>query len=615
MELDRLFSELTSNEYKCYNEDCRQPVFVDQVYFGGEYIFFEVGGQYMISTEEDEAGETIENEDPIDVPFVVKIRDIIGNADTANFKLRSVIFNKSDHVTAMNFYETEDSEHELTCITYDDSHPPSSFVVKLADYCIPLANVAVVLYQKETGISESFSSSSSSSSSSNLEELVELAKDLKDIYCPFECSSITPGLLKCRNSPMSIGTCIKSYYCSNYHFTCEDCICRFEKNKAVPVMDYNKGKLVCPTCEQSVKTLSEEIYLTFRAQFNSIDDARPPASLIQSCKAIEYEDGEFSISLFKERVNLPFDVRLNIDLLPFAHLPRPYKEISDDLKYHDLFVSIFEARKCPSEVQVFALAKELMASKTNLLSPSLKASERIYQQYSNAEPYGFCSILTAEFMGEYASTGIWPQPLNTRSQQVKQFLLKNLSSVIDSDFQDHPEDDVKSFIKKLKAMRDIVEKSIGSRHVKCLIISNDSWLNPQELILYFSKRFPGKQTLIFYHIRNKYTLGKTTFNAETCDHPKIFNWESDCISFSGFKLFLEAKACIIFSVGPDGQIGGSGHFWPYKLGEDYTNTLEKVVGRISKQLISACEETNWPKPGSIKECLYVWVCLCVSIFV
>jgi hypothetical protein len=98
---------------------------------------------------------------------------------------------------------------------------------------------------------------------------------------------------------MSIGTCIKSYYCSNYHFTCEDCICRFEKNKAVPVMDYNKGKLVCPTCEQSVKTLSEEIYLTFRAQFNSIDDARPPASLIQSCKAIEYEDGEFSISLFR----------------------------------------------------------------------------------------------------------------------------------------------------------------------------------------------------------------------------------------------------------------------------------------------------------------------------
>jgi hypothetical protein len=649
MELDKLFSQLNA-EYKCNNLDCRQTVVVDQVYSGGEFIFFEIGGQYMLSTEEDEAGGQIEVDDPIEVPFVVKIRDILGNPDAANFKLRSVIFNTNDHVTAMNFYESGDDEHELLCRTYDDNKPSSSSLLKLADRFQQLNNVAVVLYQKETGtilesfssselsssssnlkyqketgtISESFSSSELSSSSWNLEKLMQRAKDLKDIYCPYECSSIPPCseecplecplsppcLSKCLNSPMSFGTCTKSYCCSRGHMTCVDCICRFKKNNTVKAMDFLKGKLVCPTCEESVNSLSEEVYLTFPAQCDPFQDARPPLGLANRCKTVAFEDGELSVSLFRERDILPLDVRLNIDLLPFTHLPRPYKQISDDLKYHELFVSMFEARKYPRRVQVSALAKELMASTTNLLSPSLKASERIYQQYKNAEPHGFCAILTAEFMGIYANTGKWPQPLNTRSQQVKETLLENLTSVIDSDFQDHPEVEIKMFIKKLTAMRDTVHESIASRDDKCLTIK-DNWLNSQELILYFSKRFPGKQTLIFHHIGNMYALEKTSFNAETCDHPKIFNCQYDCISFSGFKRFLKTKACIILSVNPAGQEYGSGHFWPYKLQEDYTCTIDSVVGRISKQLISACEETNWPKPGSINECLCVFVCVII----
>ena len=159
MELDKLFSQLTA-EYNCNNLDCRQTVVVDQVYSGGEFIFFEIGGQYMLSTEEDEAGGQIEVDDPIEVPFVVKIRDILGNPDAANFKLRSVIINTNDHVTAMNFYESGDDEHELLCRTYDDNKPSCSSLLKLADRFQQLNNVAVVLYQKETGtILESFSSS------------------------------------------------------------------------------------------------------------------------------------------------------------------------------------------------------------------------------------------------------------------------------------------------------------------------------------------------------------------------------------------------------------------------------------------------------------------------
>jgi hypothetical protein len=176
----------------------------------------------MLSTEEDEAGGQIEVDDPIEVPFVVKIRDILGNPDAANFKLRSVIFNTNDHVTAMNFYESGDDEHELLCRTYDDNKPSCSSLLKLADRFQQLNNVAVVLYQKETGtilesfssselsssssnlkyqketgtISESFSSSELSSSSWNLEKLMQRAKDLKDIYCPYECSSIPPCSLR-----------------------------------------------------------------------------------------------------------------------------------------------------------------------------------------------------------------------------------------------------------------------------------------------------------------------------------------------------------------------------------------------------------------------------------
>ena len=120
-----------------------------------------------------------------------------------------------DHVTAMNFYESGDDEHELLCRTYDDNKPSCSSLLKLADRFQQLTNVAAVLYQKETGtISESVSSSELSSSSWNLEKLMQRAKDLKDIYCPYECSSIPPCSeecpLECPLSPPCLSKCLNS---------------------------------------------------------------------------------------------------------------------------------------------------------------------------------------------------------------------------------------------------------------------------------------------------------------------------------------------------------------------------------------------------------------------
>jgi hypothetical protein len=116
-----------------------------------------------------------------------------------------------------------------------------------------------------------------------------------------------------------------------------------------------------------------------------------------------------------------------------------------------------------------------MATTTNLLSLEILHSQRINDQYLNAEPHGFCSILSAEFMGEYAETGKWPKSLNTKVLNVKEKLLKSLSSVIDSGFRESS-DSEQIFVKKLTAMRDNVKKSIEENSRTVLTI-HDNWLN------------------------------------------------------------------------------------------------------------------------------------------
>jgi hypothetical protein len=342
-------------------------------------------------------------------------------------------------------------------------------------------------------------------------------------------------------------------------------------------------------CSRCSGTLERTINQTFNKENKVVEDSRPPADFHQKLHTFQYENGPFVFSLFSQKEVEPLTIRLNERLLPFVKLRKTKQAFSDDLKYHEILVGIVDARKIPSRSQVVDLSRRLMATTTNLLSLEILHSQRINDQYMNAEPHGFCSILSAEFMGEYAETGKWPKSLNTKVLNVKEKLLKSLSSVIDSGFRESSENE-QIFVKKLTAMRDNVKKSIEENSRTVLTI-HDNWLNVEELIFYFSKRFPGKQTVIFNYEPGQKTLKmrKSLYHAETCDHPHILNPANDFISFSALKHFLDHKTGIVLS---------SKHFWPFKLDGNFSDVTRILANQMSKHFIEESRKVEWPTPGS-----------------
>jgi hypothetical protein len=602
MDLDSTLSEYYDGSYQCIT--CLQLVDLDCVYDGGEFMFYEVGEQYFSRFD----GEVMLNETKVEIPFVLRVRDTLGQQDRATFSLQSIVFNTINHVTAMNLYKHSEQQH--MCVLYDDEKNPQVSYVDSTQYCMALAHVAIVLYKKESRASSSTSSSSSSllsssfSSSTATLSLLELAEQatFDDIYSPHECCYEDKNGRGCSRSPMLQEIYARSYCCSQGHYTCETC-------SDVTVEDNLRQKTnkVCSKCSC---LLERSLNRNNQSTYDLVEDARPSTDFQEKIHSFEYDNDNLVFSLFTEIVRTPLNDRLDASLIPLVNTRRgKQNKLVDDLKYYEIFRSIFQARMLPSRNQVENLAQRLMATTTKLLSVKIKETPSIQEQYWNPEPYGFCSILSAEFMGEYSTTGKWPAPLNTKDRSVRAKLLESISSVISSVSQELKIDSdyefKHQFVKKLTSLKKTVDVSLKGRRDEFLKTSDD-WLTSSELIFYFSRRFPGREVCIFRHVEDKFFLSKSLF-----DQSPSLSFDVDYISFHGLKRFLEDKTCIIFDTGSeDSQYG---HFWPVKLDGNHSHVIDVMLNRLSKYLIEECHIHKWPIPGKpFLKCLYSSEFICVN---
>jgi hypothetical protein len=93
MDLDSILSEYYDGSFPC--ETCGQVIDLDCVYDGGDFMFYEVGEQYFCGAD----GKTVLNVTEVEIPFIVRVRDTLGQQDRAIFSLQSIVFNTKDHVT------------------------------------------------------------------------------------------------------------------------------------------------------------------------------------------------------------------------------------------------------------------------------------------------------------------------------------------------------------------------------------------------------------------------------------------------------------------------------------------------------------------------------------
>lgn len=600
MDLNSTLSEYYDGFFPC--ETCGQVIDLDCVYDGGDFMFYEVGEQHFCGAD----GHAVLNVTEVEIPFVLRVRDTLGQQDRAIFSLQSIVFNTKNHVTAMNLYKH--SEQQQMCVHYDDEKNPCVTYVDSSNNCIALADVAIVLYKKESSSSLLSSSSSSSSSSllsssssslkttSRLSELVQQAT-FEDRYSPYECCYEGKNG-SCPRSPMLQEIYARSYCCSQGHFTCETCSdVNVEDNVS------QKTDKFCSKCSSQLER-SLNVLANNRSVHDLVEDARPSADFQGGMHSFKYESGDFIFTLFNEMNRTSLNDRLDESLIPIVSARRPVKnnKLRDDLKYYELFRSIYFARMFPSRNQSENLSRRLMETTTKILSIKIKESSSIQEQYMNAEPYGLCAILSAEFMGEYSTTGKWPLPLNTKDISVRQKLLESLFSVIHSVSKELESDELDSnelafkreFVRKLTSFHNVVGKSLKVRKNDFLRTSDD-WLTMQELILYFSRRFPGREICIFHHVGDKFVLSQSLMGQSSSPS------NIDYISFHGLKRFLEEKTCIVFDTG--GSRNLHGHFWPVKLDGNHDHTMDIMLNRLSKFLIEKCHIHKWPIPGRMFICL------------
>lgn len=395
-----------------------------------------------------------------------------------------------------------------------------------------------------------------------LEDLVYEAEQKAVVYHPKFCS-----VTYCDFSPLNPEALTKSvvFPCKK-HIICQSCLGQLEDHR-------NR----CPYCkiegQNEYTVFSPDYAMSCLERESILEDPRPRETsiLLRYINNNKFQIAHFDVSFFTPNKNRPLQIRLNEYLLPFVNLPRRRFDMADDLRYHELLVAVADAKNVPSRQQTPYLAKSLLNTKTNLLCVRINQTEveAVLKQYDNAEAHGFCAILSAEFMGEYVSTGVWPdkKKFDTSDTRFREKLIENITSVLQSV---HPSssDDSKGFIDKLTSMRDTLRAQKSSSRSKSKI-GPQSWLNSEYLLLYFSLRFPGQKTAIFHYDdqANDFVLKKSLYDEEAAvikHEPLINNSIRNNISFKGFQDFVQVNAAIIFDTGSM-RNGRSGHYYPAQL--------------------------------------------------
>jgi hypothetical protein len=128
----------------------------------------------------------------------------------------------------------------------------------------------------------------------------------------------------------------------------------------------------CPQCRRPNAprpTVVSKIYLNKRKQEESkIQDARPnPVGALMKMIEIFKEEGDIVFTFFRNRTHefIPLSGHLDENLLPVLNHFRltTRKVLSESVLYHELLVTIADARQMPSRDQVNCLYERLIKNK------------------------------------------------------------------------------------------------------------------------------------------------------------------------------------------------------------------------------------------------------------